>query len=224
MIDELINKLYHNPVVAKIIPNMASKLRGDLKGCKSVLDIGCGPSSPIQYFKGIKYSVGVEVYEPYFEVSKAKKIHSVYLNRNIEALDFEENSFDAVILIEVIEHMPEDQASKVIKNAKRWSKNKVIITTPNGFVPQKSLDGNPFQEHLSGWTVDTMEKIGFKLNGMAGFKLLRQEVQSNTMGDSLLVSIRWQPKFLWFIISTLSQIMTYHFPKLAFGLYCRYEK
>ena len=39
------------------------------------------------------------------------------------------------------------------------ARKKVIVFTPNGFVPQRPYDGNPFQEHLSGWSVDEIHEL-----------------------------------------------------------------
>jgi hypothetical protein len=77
-------------------------LQQELKDCESVLDLGCGPDSPVKLCPNIKYSVGVETYKPYLTKSKKNKIHSKYVEKNIFDVDFKEKSFDAVILIEVI--------------------------------------------------------------------------------------------------------------------------
>jgi len=188
-------------------------------GCQSVLDIGCGPSSPLQYCTNIKYSVGVEPFEPYLEKSKNKKIHTEYLNRKIEDLDFDDDSFDAVVMIELIEHLPKEVGLKVLRKAERWARKKVVVSTPNGFIPQKDMDDNPWQKHLSGWDNKKMEELGFKTSGLAGLKFLRQEVESNTMGDDLTTSIKFRPRYFWFAITTLSQAVVYFIPELAFELF-----
>jgi len=56
-------------------------LQKELKDCQTVLDLGCGPSSPLKNIKNIKYSVGVELFKPYLEISKKQKIHNKYLQR-----------------------------------------------------------------------------------------------------------------------------------------------
>ena len=98
-------------------------------------------------------------------------------------------------------------------------KKKVIITSPNGFVPQREIDDNPWQKHLSGWDRNTMKNLGYKCNGLAGLKCLRMEVQSDTMGDDLMSSIRLRPRPFWFAFSTLSQIIVYFTPSIAFELF-----
>jgi len=222
---KLISKLYHNPVVSFIFPTVVHCLQRELADCETVLDLGCGPDSPIQFCKNVKYSVGVEIFDKYLKESKKKKIHNKYLKKNILELDFEENSFDAVILIEVLEHLPPSIGRKIIKNAGKWAKKKVIITSPNGFINQKEIDNNPWQKHLSGWDYKKMKSMGFKVKGLAGFKFLRQEAQNDTMGDDLMSSIRFRPRVFWFLIASLSQCLVYRLPRLAFELFSvKYKK
>lgn len=215
----MINKLHHSLVLGRIFHTLDYCLKEELKDCESVLDLGCGPSSPIQYCKNIKYSVGVEAFENYLETSKKNKIHSKYLNKRIEDIDFLEKSFDAVIMVEVLEHLSEEEGLKIVGKAEKWAKKKVIISSPNGFISQKEVDNNPFQKHLSGWNYKTMKELGYRINGLAGLKFLRQEVQNDTMGEDLMTSIRFKPRFFWFIIATVSQILTFYLPSFSFELF-----
>ena len=117
--------------------------------------------------------------------------------------------------------MEESEGMEGLKKLEKWARKKVIISTPNGFFPQKVVDNNPLQVHLSGWDIPKMKSLGFnKLKGLAGLKHLRAEIDHETMGDDLFISMKYKPKFLWFIIATLSQILTYRLPNLAFGLFC----
>lgn len=216
---DIINKLHNSIFFSKIFHTLNYCLKTELKDCETVLDLGCGPNSPLQHCKNIKYSVGVEGFEPYLEKSKSKKIHTEYISSNIMELEFPDNSFDAVIMIEVLEHLSEDIGYEIIRKMEKWARKKIIISSPNGFINQKEIDNNPLQKHLSGWDYKKMEKLGFKPFGLAGLKFLRQEVQNNTMGDDLTTSIKFKPKFFWFAIATLSQLATYYFPKNAFELF-----
>ncbi len=215
---ELINKLHKSIFLGRIFHTLDYCLQRELKDCKTVLDLGCGPSSPLQYCKNIKYSIGVEVFKPYLEKSKKKKIHTEYIEKKIEDVDFPENSFDAVILIEVLEHLPEAAGFELLKKAEKWAKKKIVVSSPNGFIPQKQIDNNPLQRHLSGWGYKKMKKLGFKIQGLAGLKFLRQEVQNNSMGNDITTSIRFRPKVLWFMFATASQMITYFYPILSFEL------
>lgn len=216
----IIDKIYHSRFFSSIFHTTVYCLKKELKDCESVLDLGCGPSSSLQYCKNIKYSIGVETFKQYFEESKKRKIHTEYIEKRVEEVDFPEKSFDAVILIEVLEHLSEESGYAMLKKSEKWAKKKVIVSTPNGFLPQKALDNNPFQRHLSGWSVETMKKLGFRCRGLAGIKWLRQEAPLEGAGDDFMASIRLKPRFCWFIAATLSQLLTYRFPKNAFEVFC----
>ena len=217
----LVSSIYHNKLFETIFPTHVYVLKQELKDWQSVLDLGCGPDSPLQYCTNVQHSVGVEAFQPYLEESKKKQIHSEYVSKKIRDLDFEENSFDAVIMLEVIEHLEEQEGLEVLKKLEKWARKKVIISTPNGFFPQKVVDNNPMQVHLSGWDIPKIKSLGFnRFKGLAGLKYLRAEIDHDTMGDDLFISIKYKPKFFWFIIATLSQILTYRLPNLAFGLFC----
>lgn len=221
---KIISSVYHNKLISKVLHTLVYNLQKELKECETVLDLGCGPNSPLQYCKNIKHSVGVEAFIPYLEKSKEKNIHNEYLDKKIEDLDFPENSFDAVIMIEVLEHLPKEIGAKILKKAEGWAKKKVVVSSPNGFIAQKEVDANPLQKHLSGWNYEKMKKLGYRSHGLAGLKFLRQEVQNDTMGDNLMTSIRFWPKPFWFVIATLSQVFVYFVPSLAFELFSAKEK
>ena len=196
---KLIEKIYHNPIFSRIFPTTKYCLVKELKNCTSVLDLGCGPSSPIQYAKNVKY-----------------------VQKKIEEVDFPAKSFDAVMMIEAIEHLPKKIGFEMLKKAKRWAKKKVIISTPNGFLPQQERDDNLLQKHLSGWELDEMRNFGFRCKGLSGLKLLRQSDPIVAGENDFMASIKNKPRFFWFIMATLSQVYTYHFPKKAFEIFCVY--
>jgi len=222
-LENLINKIYHNRLFAWFFPTTVFCLQKNLKDCKTVLDLGCGPSSPLQFCKNIKSSIGVEAFKPYLEESKKKKIHTEYIGKRIEEIDFPEKSFDAVIMIEVLEHLPEDAGYAILEKTEKWARKKVIVSTPNGFLPQDPYDENPFQKHLAGWNAAKMQALGFYCWGLSGVKSIRHpnpQEQVTAHKYNLTASIRLHPKFFWFVIATLSQFFTYYFPKYAFGMFC----
>ena len=214
----LIDFLRKSSVIGKMIPTLDTELGRNLRGCNSVLDLGCGPNSPLGALTFVAKRVGVEPFGPYLELAKARGTHDEFHQKLITELNFEPNSFDAVIMIDVIEHMTEEDGLVAMKLAEKWARKKVVINSPNGFIAQKSLDGNPLQEHKSGWSYARMKGLGYHSRGLAGPKWLRQEVEAETMGDDLLTSIRFKPSFLWFIIATMLQPVTYRIPKFAFSL------
>ena len=218
----VINKIYHNQFFSWLFPTTVYCLRKSLRDCESVLDLGCGPSSPLQYCENIKYSVGVEIFRPYLGESKKRKIHNEYIEKKIEEIEFPEKSFDAVIMIEVLEHLSQDAGYSMLKKAEKWARKKIIVSTPNGFLPQGERDENLFQRHLSGWRLGAMGNMGYVCWGLACFRWLHKEnlLKKGAADYSFLDSIRLRPKLFWFLVATLSQFLTYRFPRYAFELFC----
>lgn len=213
--ERYIKTLYHNKLISRLFHTSVYCLKRELKECHSVLDLGCGPGSPIKYCD-VPYSVGVDAFEPYIKASRNKKIHTRYILSSITTLDF-----DAVILIGVLEHLNKEEGKMLLEKVESWARKKVIITTPNGFLPQGQINQNPYQVHRSGWTVDEMKKFGYKAYGMAGWHFLRKEKTSQYMeGDGIIFdTIRFRPQAFWLIISELTQAIVYYFPKLAFEVF-----
>ena len=107
----------------------------DLPGAR-VLDIGCGIGAYVQKFSAFDASAfGVDV--------DAEKLADAHRDKNIdllavsvsETLPFPENSFDAVLLHEVIEHVDDD--AQAIREAHRVCKRggRVIVFAPNRLYP-----------------------------------------------------------------------------------------
>jgi hypothetical protein len=223
VVNDLIERLRSSQFITKVIPTLESELQNELKNCRTILDLGCGPKSPIREITWASNRVGVEAFEPYALTAELSNTHDEIIRSMIQDLEFAENSFDAVTLIDVIEHMPKEVGMQVIELAQKWASKKVIISSPNGFIKQEALDGNDLQKHLSGWPLAEMKTLGYRTRGMAGLKLLRREVQEETMGDDLLVTIRFKPRFFWFLVSTISQPYVYRRPGLAFSLFSVFE-
>ncbi len=192
---------------------MILKLKEELSNYNAILDVGCGPNSRIQFVE-VPYSVGIELFGPYIKESKKKNIHNEYIQADIRKIDFAKNSFDAVICIDVIEHLKKEEAYDLIKKMESWASNKVIIYTPNGYLWQRRIDNNPQQEHKSGWDYKELEELNYTVYGMGGWKILR--------GSE--ANFKYKPYLIWRIIADITQLLTYNYPSYAFGLFGIKEK
>lgn len=191
----------------KLFPQFYDYLKKELRGCESVLDLGCGRSSPLRYCS-VSYSVGVELFEPYLEESKKMKIHNEYILADIIKVKFKPKSFDCILALDVLEHLTKKEGLSLIKKMENIARKKIIIFTPNGFLRQDEYDGDKLQIHKSGWTVDELKKLGYKVKGINGWKPLRKEK----------AEFKFRPKIMNLPLSDLTQKITYHYPKLAFQL------
>lgn len=186
-----------------------------------MLDLGCGPASPIQYCS-VSYSLGVDIYKPFIEISQRKGIHQDYLVSDVASVNFADKSFDAVVLIEVLEHLTKEDGALLLEKIEKWARKKIIITTPNGYLPQSALSENPYEVHSCGWSVDEFKKRAYKAYGISGWKFLRTENTAEgygASGNAMFSTLRFHPRLFWIIVSGLSQLLTYYFPRLAFEVF-----
>ncbi len=181
---------------------------------ESVLDVGCGSSSPIMHFKNrVPFSVGVDGFEPSLSESRRQGIHDAYHQMNVLEIDnhFEPGSFDCVLALDVIEHLTKDDGFRLISRMEKVSRDRVIIFTPNGFQPQGEHSDNRLQRHLSGWGVEEMRGLGFDVIGINGFKPLLSE----------MARPRFRPRAFWLVFSRFTQYFVRNHPRYAFQILCK---
>ena len=183
-------------------------------GCESLLDIGCGSNSPVKWFSHkLKHSVGVDAHEPSLQKSQKLGIHQEYKKvEDLLSLDksFPPKSFDAVLASDLIEHLSKNDGEKLIAVMEKLAKKKVIIFTPNGFLPQTPYDDNKFQAHISGWEVEEMQAKGYQVYGLSGWRPLKGE----------RAELKWWPKRLWERLSLFTEIVLVNNPKHSFEILC----
>jgi hypothetical protein len=87
--------------------------------------------------------------------------------------DFGDRRFDVVIANELIEHLDKWAGWKLLERLEQIASRLIIVTTPNGFVPQGPEHGNPWQRHRSGWFTHDFEGLGYDVHGIFGPKFMR---------------------------------------------------
>lgn len=182
-----------------------------LSGSKTVLDVGCGADSPLKRVRKTFISEGVDVFAESIRTSKKKKIHDSYKLCDIRKLEkvYKKKSFDAVIGLDVIEHLNKKESIRLIKSMEKIGRNRVLLLTPNGFYHQDAYDNNPYQVHKSAWTIKDLQKLGYKVYGLRGLKYLRGEY----------ATIKYKPWFFWGLIAFISEPLLYLIPELSYHLF-----
>ncbi|MCX6355396.1 MAG: class I SAM-dependent methyltransferase [Candidatus Aureabacteria bacterium] len=211
-----IGSLYHTRVLGRLFHTLVYCLQRELKGCQSVLDLGCGRESPLKYCR-VAYSVGVDAFEPVLRESRKRGIHSEYILADIAGVKFKPRSFDAVIMIDLLEHLEKAEGEKILRDAEEWARGKVIVNMPVGWIRQGMVQDNRFQAHRSGWQLEEMTQRGYRAYGMAGLHSLRtDEISEDLLGEGVLASVKYRPRCFWFVVLALSQLLAYYIPGKAF--------
>jgi Glycosyltransferase len=127
---------------------------------KLVLDVGPGGgtySQLIQDKLGAKW-VGVEIWEPYVQEYNLKNLYDDVIISDIRDFDYNIGSIDLIIAGDIIEHLPYEDAIKVINKFKASCKN-FIISIPIAPLPQRELYGNINETHHYQWTFSEMRDL-----------------------------------------------------------------
>lgn len=97
---------------------------------KKILDLGCGNGNIALELKKKGFEVqGIDISEKSKEICEKKGIDVKILDMATQKLPFKDNFFDTVIISDVLEHIFDPEF--ILKEARRVSKHKIIITTPN---------------------------------------------------------------------------------------------
>ena len=174
------------------------------------MDVGCGPDSILRNVAGQCMTTGVDIFLPYIEMSRSRSLHNCYIVADARHLPFRHSSFDAVLLLDLVEHLHKSEAMELIRNCERIARKLCVIFTPNGFAPQASYDDNPWQEHKCGFTVEELARMGYHIRGYNGWRSLRQ--------PDTPPRPRWWPPYVWQIVINMSQHVVVERPRHAFQL------
>lgn len=99
--------------------NQMNLIRKHNKG--TILEIGCGNSTLKNYLLNHKINIKT--------LDHNKKLKPDYVG-DIRKLPFKKDSFDTIVIFEVLEHLPFEELNKVLKELCRVCKDKVIISIP----------------------------------------------------------------------------------------------
>lgn len=191
-----------------LFPTWLDTAKHELRNCSTILDLGCGYNSPVQFFGDHKELTGVEIFKPYLIESQKKALHQHYIHEDVRKVNFDPRSFDAVFCSEVLEHMSHEEGEQLLNKMSTWARKKVIITTPNGWILQDTYDNNQYQRHESGWITDELRAYGFKVQGMSGTRRIR--------GIKGVLTVK--PEFLGMRLAALTYKVTRYIPEWDFQL------
>jgi 2-polyprenyl-3-methyl-5-hydroxy-6-metoxy-1,4-benzoquinol methylase len=141
-----------------------------LSESKTVLDLGCGLGLTTGYLRGLgKNALGVDL-SPELLSEAVKKYGNHFLCRDVLGLDLKK-SFDAITLIDSIEHLPRQNMNKIFDIIEHHSKDGtlVYINIPHAryqrYIQKNRADLLQIidEDIDSSYIIKEMEKKGFEL-------------------------------------------------------------
>jgi methionine biosynthesis protein MetW len=95
---------------------------------KTILDLGCATGEYCLELEKMGFNcTGVDINPQYVEKAQERGVNAVVSQG--DDLKFADNSFDTVLLFEVLEHVENPQS--ILNEAKRVARKNVLITVPN---------------------------------------------------------------------------------------------
>lgn len=140
--------------------------------CESVLELGCGTCDKLAVCQ-CWCREGVDAHEPYLALASRRWKERVHMLHEEGASDFAEEAafrgreWDAVLMIDFIEHLEKGAGEKLLETCKSLAHRRIILYCPEGWFPQDQdiydLGGEYWQTHRSSWTYEDLEQRGFKV-------------------------------------------------------------
>jgi hypothetical protein len=134
-----------------------------------VLNVGIGSGlsglgSQLPFFR-FKHLENIDIHEPYIETAKsliwdAEKVTF----RNIDVRNVNIDEYDSVLMFDVIEHLPKEDAIEILKKIKNG-----VLFVPIETVFRPNDTDVASQEHLSAWTESDFVDLGFRTKLLPDF-------------------------------------------------------
>lgn len=128
---KLCNRAWFSDFVRKIVLFGSGKLNFEVYKMvhpvegKKILDVACGTHTFSDWIYG-NYT-GVDTNQDILEVNVDKYPRKVFKVMDARKLKFKKNSFDIVLVMNLLHHLNDEDAIKVLKEAKRVAKEKIVV-------------------------------------------------------------------------------------------------
>ena len=139
------------------------------KDVVSLIDVGCGRGivgAMTRIYRSPRRLVGVDIFQEHIDFCEKYTIYDELhrLDLRQTPLPFHDREFSVATCIETIEHLSKRHGEQLLEELRRIA-DIVIVSTPSSFFrqPKNHIAHNPFQAHVSKWTVDDFKKRGYSI-------------------------------------------------------------
>lgn len=113
------------------------------------------------------YVVGTDVYRPYVEFCRRYGPYdALTLTDLAQGLPFRTDSFDIVLVCDLIEHLDRDAGERLLDDVERVARERVVLTCPNGDQLRGPVEDIASEAHLSTWRSSDFRKRGYEVRGI----------------------------------------------------------
>lgn len=197
-----IRSFWHNQKFKRVIDSFGEQQN-------SILDIGCFSGTFLSMIPEaqIHEQVGVDILKEQIDFANqnyATSFRHFYLIDNLKEMDsLQDNHFDYISIIEVIEHLNKQEIEDLVKIAYKKLKTggKLIITTPN------YLSLWPLQEYL----LNKISDVNYEEQHITHFNYLNLKRKLNSIVADLDVLFRFDYKTTTHFITPYIALFSYKF-------------
>lgn len=155
----------------------------------NILELGCGDGLPVAQLLSTQYNyVGVDISDVQIANAKKNVLNGTFLVADMTELDFSQNSFDGIIALYSIIHVPIDEQEKLLRNIYAWLLPNGCFLCTVGFKSWTGTETNwilpdttMYWSHAdSGQYTEWFDSIGFVI-------LQKEFIAEGTQGHTLFL-------------------------------------
>jgi len=130
---------------------------------KNILDVGCGTGGNLTLFNG--FVVGLDISPQALEMARKRKPDAVLCRGEAENLPFKDESFDLVLALDLLEHLPDDiKGLSEMYRVLKVGGNALITVPAYKFLWSEHDEAlHHFRRYSKGELKGKMEKVGFQI-------------------------------------------------------------
>ena len=148
-----------------------------------VLDVGSGSGEPVAKFlseQGLEV-IGIDISENMVKLARKNVPKAIFTQMDLLALDFEDNTFDGLICVYTLWHVPRKEHSQIFKNFQKILKSNGLMVINTGIRESEGMSdffGEPmlWSNHHPKTTLKIVKDAGFSIE-FEGIKERGEEFQ-----------------------------------------------